>query len=355
VNDVHVVVPAGIDDPQRPSGGNAYDRWVCDGLAALSWSVREHPVAGPWPEADRAARSALADALARIPDASVVLVDGLLASLSPDVLVPEAGRLRLVVLVHLPVGLDGAGRRVRELEQAVLTAAAGVITTSPWTRRWLLERYPLRPDLVHVAEPGVEPAETAPDSTPGQALLCVGAVTPVKGHDLLLTALATLRDLPWRCVCVGSLDVDRSFADDVLQLAGSSGLAERVRFVGPRTGPALDAAYAAADVLVMASRAETYGMVATEALARGLPVIAAGVGGLPGALGGPDGGTCGALPGLLVSPEDPDALAAALRRWLGDGGLRRELREAAARRRTSLLDWSHTSRRVARVLDGVAG
>ena len=101
---VHVVVPDGIDDPARPSGGNAYDRRVCRGLAAIGWSVREHAVAGSWPRPDAAACAALAGVVQRIPDGAVVLLDGLIASAAPEVLVPQAGRLRLVVLVHMPLG-----------------------------------------------------------------------------------------------------------------------------------------------------------------------------------------------------------------------------------------------------------
>ena len=56
MNEVHVVVPYGIDDPRRPSGGNVYDRRVCRGLVALGWSVHEHAVAGRWPRPDAAAR-----------------------------------------------------------------------------------------------------------------------------------------------------------------------------------------------------------------------------------------------------------------------------------------------------------
>ena len=91
-------------------------------------------------------------------------------------------------------------------------------------------------------------------------------------------------------------------------------------FLGPRTGADLDRSYAAADLMVLASRAETYGMVVTEALARGLPVVAAEVGGLTEALGH---GADGIRPGLLVAPNDPGALGAALRAWLGDAGLQR--------------------------------
>ena len=104
-------------------------------------------------------------------------------------------------------------------------------------------------------------------------------------------------------------------------------------------------------MLVLASHAETYGMVVTEALARGLPVIATAVGGLPEALGQTRDGR---RPGLLVPPGDSGALAAALRRWLTDAELRQGLRAAARERRSTLSGWDVTSRRIAHVLTQAA-
>jgi glycosyltransferase involved in cell wall biosynthesis len=349
---VHVVVPDGIDDPAQPSGGNAYDRRVCRGLTALGWSVREHPVPGSWPRPDAAARAGLARAMAELPDGAVVLVDGLIASTAPEVLVPEAARLRLVVLVHMPLGRDCVGAEVAGArERSVLSAAAAVVTTSAWTRSWLLDRYALRPAQVHVAEPGVEAAELAPGTASGGELLCVAAVIPGKGHDVLLEALTEIVDLPWRCVCVGALTRDPGFVNRLGRQARDGGISDRVLLAGPRTGADLDAAYAAADALVLASRAETYAMVVTEALARGLPVVATNVGGLPQALGR---GADGSRPGLLVPPDDPAALAAALRRWLGDTSTRRRFREVAHERRGVLPAWSSTALRVSQVLAEVA-
>ena len=347
---VHVVVPDGIDDPAGPSGGNAFDRQVCRGLEQLGGSVHENAVPGSWPRPDAAALATLAGVLERIPDDAVVLIDGLVASAATEVLVPQADRLRLVVLVHMPLGdrpaadgVDDARRR----ERAVLSVAASVVTTSAWTRRRLLELYALPPDRVYVAQPGVDSADIANGTSAGRELLCVAAVTPDKGHDVLLDALATTADLSWHCVCVGSLDRDPAFADGLRRRALDSGIGDRVRFPGPRTGVELERSYAAADVLVLASRAETFGMVVTEALAHGLPVVAADVGGLTEALGH---GVGGVRPGVLVPPEDPAALGAALRSWLTDAKLRERSRRAARERRASLAGWSTTTSAVAGVL-----
>jgi glycosyltransferase involved in cell wall biosynthesis len=331
---VHFVVPDAIDDPSRPSGGNIYDRHLGRGLTALGWEVHEHAVAGFWGQRPDATSFAALDAVVQpMPDDGVVVIDGLVASAAPDVLLSHGDRLRLVVLVHMPLG-------DRE-EGAVLSAAAAVVTTSAWSRRRLLELHALSPDRVHVAAPGVERAVLARGTATGEALLCVAAVTRDKGHDVLLQALATLTDLSWHCVCVGSLDRDPAF---VRRHAKRDG---RVSFVGPRTGADLERSYAAADLLVLASRAEAYGMVVTEALAHGVPVVAADVGGVSEAVGH---GADGVRPGLLVPPGDPDALAAALRAWLGDAALRDRLRRAARERRESLPAWPATASVVAGVL-----
>jgi glycosyltransferase involved in cell wall biosynthesis len=342
VTAVHVVVPDGVDDPGRPSGGNTYDRQLCSGLSSLGWSVHEHAIPGCWPLPDATSFAALAGVVQRIPDDTLVLLDGLIASAASEVLVPQAMRLRMVVLVHMPLGhdppADGAeAARVRE--HAVLASAAAIVTTSAWTRKRLLELYQLPPQRLHVAQPGVDAAELAIGTAAGGALLCVAAVTFEKGHDVLLDALARARDLQWHCVCVGSLERDPAFVEAVRERSLESGLTDRVEFVGVRTGADLDRSYAAADLVVLVSRAETYGMVVIEGLARGLPVIATEVGGVSEALGH---GADGIRPGLLVAPEEPTALAAALRDWLGDAELRRRLRLLAMQRRESLPRWSTT-------------
>jgi glycosyltransferase involved in cell wall biosynthesis len=291
---------------------------VREGLVELGWAVHEHAVRDA---------AALADAVGRIPDGAVVLLDGLIASPAPEALVPHSGRLWQVVLLHMPQG--------HAHERDVLAAADAIVTTSEWSRRRLGELYGLA--RVHVAAPGVDLADLAPGTPDGGALLCVAAVTPGKGHDVLLDALDSLPDLAWRCTCVGSVEKDRAFADGVRRRN------DRVEFPGPLTGPDLDRTYASADLLVLASRAETYGMVITEALARGIPILASDVGGVREALGD-------MRAGLLVPPGDPPALGAALRTWLTDAELRARLRRAARERRATLLGWDTTTSVVVDVL-----
>jgi len=342
MNELEVILPNDVDDPATPSGGNAYDRRVCDGLTEAGWTVREHAVHGSWPNPTDAQRGELAAVLAGLPDHSLVLLDGLVASAAPDVLLPESRRLRLVALVHLPFGGTAEG--------AALSAAVAVIATSEWARQRLLDLHPLPHDRVFVATPGVDAAPVTEGSGAGGRLLCVAAVTPQKGHDLLVEALAAVADLPWDCLCVGALDRDPGFVHRLRRAVREHGLTPRLCLTGPRTGADLEAAYAQADLLVLATRGETYGMVVTESLARGIPVLAAAANGLPEALGrAPDG----SLPGLLVPPEDPVAMSAALRAWLGDAGLRDRLRQSARARRGTLSGWPLTAETIAKILIGV--
>jgi glycosyltransferase involved in cell wall biosynthesis len=349
---VYAVLPGNVHDPGAPSGGNTYDRRVCQALAGAGWSVREIAVPGTWPQPTPADRAALAAALATVPDRAVVLLDGLVACPAPDVVVPEAARLRPVVLVHLPLADETglapqAAGDLHARERQVLRAADAVVATSGQAAHRLVERHRLPPDRMHVAPPGVDRAPLASGTDGVCRLLCVAAVTPRKGHDLLVEALTNVADRRWECVCVGDLDRAPGHVARIRRMVRAFGFDGRVRLVGVRTGEDLAASYAAADLLVLASRAETYGMVVTEALARGVPVLATDTGGVAEALGrAPDG----IRPGVLVPPDDPAALAAGLRHWFDDPGWRRELHRAAAARRDTLSGWQATAATLGAVL-----
>jgi glycosyltransferase involved in cell wall biosynthesis len=245
-------------------------------------------------------------------------------------------------------------------EREVLTAAAAVIATSPWAARRVVTRHGLDPARVTVATPGVDPAPLAPGTVnsdladsdlTGTGLLCVGALTPTKGQDLLVAALAEVRDLPWTATLVGPLR-DPGHVAAVRAAIERHGLAGRVELTGPLTGAALDAAYGGTDLLVVPSRAETYGMVVTEALVRGIPVLVSDAGGLPETLGrDPEG----RVPGMVVPAGRVADLGAALHGWLADPDRREGLRRYAQRRGGMLHGWGVTSRWVAEALTRTGG
>ena len=345
---VSVVLPEGVDDPARPSGGNAYDRRLCDGLRTRGWTVDELAVSGPWPRPDAAATERLARALEGLRDGALVVLDGLIASAAGTVLAGEAARLRIVVLVHMLLG----GEEVAEADEAaVLGCAAAVVTTSAWTRQRLLDRYRLAPGHVTVARPGADVLDEAPGTPDGGRILCVAAVVEHKGQDVLLEALTRIAPLPWSCTVVGSLDREPGFVADLHRRAADADIADRIRWTGAIPSDALRSEYRAADLLVLPSRREAYGMVVTEALGAGLPVVATAVGGVPEALGRTDSGA----PGWLLPPGDPVALAGALGAWLRREDLRGQLRREARNRRSTLDSWDAPVAAVAQVLDTVRG
>jgi glycosyltransferase involved in cell wall biosynthesis len=353
VNDLYVVMPGDVDDATVPSGGNTYDRRVCQSLTTLGHRVREVTVRGAWPRPEAAERRELARSLAALPDGAIVLADGLVACGVPEVVVPQAARLRLVVLVHMPLADDTglAPEVAKELdvrERETLCAADAVVTTSSWSARRLADHHGLATSRVHVASPGTDPAPLAPGTDGASRLLCVASVSSLKGQDLLVRALATISDLAWNCVCAGSLSRDPDYVAELRRLIHRLCLDDRVRLTGPLTGEALASAYAEADLVVSASRSETYGMVVTEALARGIPVLAPAVGGLPETLGRDPAGD---VPGILVPPGDAAALAKALRRWLGEPLLRDRLRTSVRLRRAELRGWFTTAQVLADILD----
>ncbi|OEV31916.1 glycosyl transferase, partial [Streptomyces nanshensis] len=247
-----------------------------------------------------------------------------------------------------------------------LHAAAAVVVTSEWAAREVTARHGLEAARVHSVLPGTDPAPLARGTDGASRLLCVAALTPRKGQDLLVEALAGLGSVrpvfaegqgppggdsggpPWTCELTGPLDRAPGFVERLRRSVGEHGLGERVRLTGARSGEDLAAAYDAADLLVLASHTETYGMVLTEALSRGIPVLATEAGAVPYTVGtAPDG----SIPGILVPPGDSAALTAALHTWLTDPGIRSHLTTSARGRRAKLQGWPESSRQLAGVLE----
>jgi glycosyltransferase involved in cell wall biosynthesis len=324
------VVPEGIDDPERVSGGNVYDRHLRDGLRERGWDVRMTEVADV---------AGVATALATIADGGIALVDGLVAGWAPEQL--ELTSARVVVIAHmLAAGFPDATPEAIEAESRALRHAELVIATSTWTASELIRRGVVDPARVAVARPGSTRGAPTPDAVDDRELLCIGVVAPHKGQDLLVDALARLRTDDWTCTVAGSHAVAPGFAARIASAAER--FDGRVRLPGVLDPAAVNVAYGRAGVLVAPSRTESFGMAIADARRRGLPVIAAAVGGIPETLAG--GGA------ILVPGDDPAALAAALERWLTEPRLRARLRAEAAQARPGAPRWADTIDRVDELL-----
>ncbi len=327
------VVPGDLD---TRTGGYGYDREIIAQLRRRGVSVHVVNLPGEYPAPGDADRDGASRTLARIPDSSVVVIDGLAFGVLPNEAARERARLRLIALVHHPLALEtgiapGEARRLRASEREALRSAAGVVVTSHRTVA-AVEDLGVSSARIAVVEPGVHPAVAADGSTSGAIrLLCVASVVPRKGHDTLFAALAQLGDLDWRLSCVGSSDRDPLWGIEMRRRCAAAPLSDRIEFAGELEGPSLDAAYHRADLFVLPTRYEGYGMVIAEALARGLPVVSTSTGAIA-ELVPPDAGD-------LVPPDDPAALASVLRRLLHDRQAIDRLRAGALSRRAGLRSW----------------
>ncbi len=281
----------------------------------------------------------------------MVIVDGLIGAACPGAITAAvAAGMDVRLLIHLPLalepGLDEATAKHRDArEQASVHAASSVIATSNWAAAELRRRHGL--NYVAVAPPGVDPAPLAHGSTPPR-LLQVGALIPGKNQLALVSALSGLADEPWTARLVGSRTRDTHYAEQVQQAVRDAGLEERIRLTGELTGAALEDQWQVADLSVLPSSVETYGMVVTESLARGIPAVVSAGTGAEETLGF-DGQ--GQRPGFVVAPGEPIALRKALAHWLRDPPTRSAARGAARTRREGLAGWDQTARDVAMALN----
>ena len=336
-------------DRDDQTGGNVYNRALVAELRALGINVRLHKLAGPWPEGDASSHAKLARALRAEP---ACLVDGIVASGSPEVVAAavESGHA-VTIVVHLPIsdelGLEPMQRqRYAALEAKAVQAASGVLCSSRWLTAELSRRYG-RSD-VGVAIPGVTPAAPAQGSQDSGVphILSLASLTPTKDQLTLAHALAQLADLPWTADLIGSDRPDPEYAARLRAEIVAAGLADRISVPGALAGSALDRKWEAADLLVLPSRTEMYGLAVVEALARGIPaVVSAGTGAIEALQEGATKHST-ATPGTSVPVGDSASLAAVLRRWLTEPMLRRAWRQAALARRDTLPGWQQTAEAV---------
>lgn len=335
-------------DLNTPSGGYHYDRRLIAGLRDLGLTVHELSLPSCLPELNKQARDEAAHALAALPDDALVIIDGLAFGVLDQVAEQERQRLRIVALCHHPLaletGLDAHTRtKLQASEQRALACTRATIVTSAHTRDILVEQFAVPADRITVALPGTEPVSFAPCDGDPVRLLCIASLTRRKAHDVLIEALAQLTELPWQARFVGGAEFDPQWARDLQSRVSELGLDERIEFAGSASNTQPE--YQQADVFVLPSRYEGYGMVFAEALAAGLPIIAARAGAVPQVV--PDSA------GLLVEADDVEGLRDALHRVLSDASLRQQLQRGAREAAQNLPRWSDTAARVAQSLESL--
>lgn len=343
---LHFVVPGALD--QR-TGGYIYDRRIVEGLRAIDYTVDVHELEGCFPEVDDEALHAAAIAAGSMGD-GIPIIDGLALPAFKDVVdrLPRPW----IGLIHHPLALE-TGLTQEEiagyaaLESRLMRQAEKLIVTSPRTKRDLLP-FDVDPARVAVVEPGVEPADLATGSGDGdpKSLLCVGSLTRRKGYPVLIAALALLGDLDWHLTVVGSETWDPEHAAEIRGTVQELGLTGRIDLIGEQDEAELRSYYHQADLFVLASHHEGYGMVLAEALARGLPIVSTTAGAIPDTVPG--------AAGRLVPPGDAKALAAEIQGLLTDRTHYTRLKQGAEAARKALLDWNATTACFAREIETLA-
>jgi glycosyltransferase involved in cell wall biosynthesis len=225
-----------------------------------------------------------------------------------------------------------------ETERSNLRRAQHVIVTSPHTAALLARKYDVPPHKITTALPGTDQPSRAAQPQHPPLILAVGNLLPRKGHDVLLEALAGLKDLDWSATIAGA-PLDPSCADNLTRQRADLGLEARVRFAGQVTSEQLSGLYARATLFALATRYEGYGIVFNEALAHGLPIVSCHTGAVPQ--------TVPRAAGQLVPPDAPDDFAKALRALLSDGALRNTYAAAALTAGAALPSWNDTARVIA--------
>jgi glycosyltransferase involved in cell wall biosynthesis len=339
-------------DLAAPTGGYAYDRRMIAELRKLGWQVDIIGLGDGFPRPSAETKAAAREKLSGVPKDCPIIVDGLALGALPEVAKELSERNPLVALVHHPLALetglapaDVEGLRTSEYD--ALAAVRGVVATSPSTSQLLIDDYDVPPDVVTVAIPGTDRGEMAKGSSDGtMRLLSIGSVVPRKGYDTLIAALAPLASLPWRLTIAGDRTRDEAAAAQLDAEILSYKLTGRVDVLGAVPDDRIAALYVEADLFVLASRFEGYGMVFAEALAHGLPVV---------------GTTAGAIPdtvppnaGVLVEPNDAKALTRSLRMLIENPKERQWLASGAREVGAALPNWEEQAKLLAGAIEALA-
>jgi glycosyltransferase involved in cell wall biosynthesis len=344
VSTIAFAIPGDID---LPTGGYAYDRRLLAEWREMGLPAEHIALPGSFPFPTEGDLHETGRALLQRPYDDTLLIDGLAYGAFPEgIAAGLAGRV--VALVHHPLALETglapeAAQRLRERETAALRYARAVVTTSPATKRLLVSDFGVPEARIVVALPGVNPAPRATGSAEGQplSLLAVGSVVPRKGYRVLVEALADLRDRDWRLTLVGATDRAPEAMRDLIAAIDAAELGGRIDLAGAIPDAALAEAYARADLFVMPSLFEGYGMVLTEALARGLPIVCT--------TGGAAAETAPDAAALKVAPGDAAALAKAMASLIDAPALRRSMADAAWTTAGTLPRWREAAAIVAEI------
>ncbi|GGE89309.1 glycosyltransferase family 4 protein [Stappia taiwanensis] len=344
---------------ETPTGGYVYDRQLLRALEDIGIAVEAHSLGEGYPAPSEETLAEADALLSGLADGTRVVIDGLAYGVLDAAASRHGKRLALVALVHHPLAHESglSTDRMAELtarERAALAHARQVITTSAATASTLTREFAVPPERIGVVEPALSIPPQEPDLnrnaasgvSPSVRLLAVGSLIRRKDYPTLLAALARMTDLDWHLDIAGSRDADPDHAGEICRRIEDLGLGGRITVHGALPEEAVSSLYRAADIFVLTTLYEGYGMAFAEAMAHGLPVIATGEGAVAT--------TVPACAGLVLPAGAVEAVADALRRLIVDPEQRRTLAEGARRHALSLPTWADQARTFAKLLEGLS-
>ena len=335
-------------DKDRRTGGFIYEATVLRVLNEIGCKTEHLKLPGRFPDPTQDDMAVALNALRAVPGKRPIILDGLVfGSIDPEGLAQVSAPI--IAMIHHPLGLEtGLPTERAEFllknEAAALRHAAHIVVPSPETARVLVNQLAAKPDLITVAPPGFDRPVVCKQPKRPPLILSVGLLARRKGHDTLLGALETIRDLEWQAVIVGK-EHDDNTAIELYCQAKALGLTERVTFTGELDRAPLNDLFNSATLFALATRYEGYGMVLSEAMMFGLPIVSCDVGAVPETVGDA---------GILLPPEDALAFGATLRLLLKDQGTRARLGRLSDLKSQSLPTWRETAGTFACVIKSLA-
>lgn len=343
---IRFIIPGDIN---TPTGGYRYDRTILEEWRALNVAFDLVSLSGSYPKPsddDKALAFSIVD---ECDDADITVIDGLAGGGFPELIEELSKSTPCVSLLHHPLSLENGISQadatfLEASERKGLAFTKAVITTSPATSKTVAELFAVDQSLIHTVEPGVMRATPIEFRTkPPLSILSVGSITQRKGHDVLINALAQIKDKPWQLTIVGPQNFDPAYFSLLTNLCQELGVFDRVTFLDGLSEDELSSRYAKADIFALASRYEGYGMAYAEAIVRGIPVI---------------GTTAGAIPdtvpqeaGILVAADDVDGFSNALASLLNDQSLRQQKHLGALAVEPTFPSWSGSAKKFLEILE----
>lgn len=343
------IIPGDIN---LPTGGYRYDKQIIEAWKNSGFDVTLISIIGSYPFPSDEDQKLALEEISNFPKADIAVVDGLLGGTSPKFMEAVSQKMPTVALIHHPLCLENGldkqtAQKLKALEHQGLEFTSSLITTSPTTSKTVSGLFGYAINKIHTVLPGVERGNISTGSqTECINLLCVGSIIERKGHKVLLQALSELKALNWKLDCIGSTNFDPKLYDKLKNIIAEEGLSKKVIFHGAVDEAVIQKAYESADVFVLPSLFEGYGMAYAEAIVRGIPVIGTTAGAIPETV--PD--ACG----ILVEPENVKELAQALEQLITNTKLREQYKKKTLKAEPSFPTWESSANQFIEILKDIS-